>query len=92
MTQLKLPIGTLLLDPGDGLASPALWSVKSATKLICARDGVIAEATLTKSGLPEGWKIINNRAIARELAKHLAELTKRGDKLPSLFEEDPNAE
>lgn len=90
MTQLKFPPGTLLLDP-TGSGSPILWSVKNSTKLICVRDGAIMEATLTKPGLPKGWKIIENRAIARELANHLSQLTNAHKPLPSLFQEEPDA-
>lgn len=57
----------LLLDPGDGLPSPTVWTVVSGRTLICYREGVRAEAKLTKNGLPKDWLVIENRSLARHL-------------------------
>lgn len=71
MTQLKLERGMLLLDPGTDHISPKVWTVVSAKKLVMFGNSIAQEATLTASGLPEGWQVVHNAALARHLV-HLA--------------------
>lgn len=62
-----LPVGTLLLDPGANGARATIYTVASARKLTAVVEGIRVEAVLTKSGLPENWKIIDNRVLAQTL-------------------------
>lgn len=62
-------MGTLLLDPGDGSGSTraTIWTVASARTLTAAVEGLVMKGTLSKAGLPEGWRVIDNRVLAHTL-------------------------
>lgn len=63
-----LPVGALLLDPGEGShPRPKIWTVTSAKTVIYEEDYATVKATLTKPGLPKGWRRINNGALAQKL-------------------------
>jgi hypothetical protein len=69
----RIQQGMLILDPGDGIGTPTVWTVLSsgeAPKTLIAHYGSCScKSTLNKSGLPKGWKIINNRVLADLLLK-----------------------
>lgn len=62
-----LPVGTLLFDPGDATGNATIWTVATARTLTASVEGLAMKATLTKAGLPEGWKIIDNRVLAQTI-------------------------
>lgn len=62
-----LPVGTLLLDPGENGSRPRVWTVVSARTVISADPGVSMRATLRATGKPKGWRVINNAALASTL-------------------------
>lgn len=61
-----LPVGTLLFNPNEA-DRPIIWTVAAARTLIANSDDIAMKGVLTKAGLPEGWKIINNRALAQTM-------------------------
>lgn len=65
----SLPVGTLLLDPGDGSGGtrPTIWTVATARTLTASVEGLVMKGTLSKAGLPKGWRVISNRALAHAL-------------------------
>lgn len=68
MSDLKLEPGMLLLQPSEGEGQrPKVWAVRSARTILHYSDGVVQTATLTKSGLPKGWQVVESIALARHL-------------------------
>lgn len=67
MTDLKLEPGMLLLQPSEGSLHPKVWTVRSPRTLIHYSEGIVQTATLTKSGLPKGWQMVESIALARHL-------------------------
>ena len=64
----KLEPGELILDPGEGEnPHPTLWTVISARTIIASYGDVSARATLKASGLPKGWRRVNNRPLAKHI-------------------------
>lgn len=55
----KLESGMLLLDP----ESRTVYAVVSAKTVIAHHGSCSERATLSRSGLPKGWRVINNRAL-----------------------------
>jgi hypothetical protein len=65
-----LPIGTLVLDPGEGATPrPLIWTVVSKRGLVAASEGCEMRATLRATGLPKGWREISNRGLARDITE-----------------------
>ncbi len=64
----KLEPGMLVLDPGEGEnPRPMIWTVISARTVIAHYGDCSARATLRASGLPKGWRIVNNRPLAKHI-------------------------
>lgn len=59
----KLEVGMLLLAPDR----PTVYAVTSARTIIAHHGGFSEKATLKKSTLPLGWRIIQNRPLALHL-------------------------
>lgn len=64
-----LLLGGLMGKPGEAIDQ--IWCVARVSQrtatLVRHSDNVKVEATLKPPTLPEGWRIINNRAAARAL-------------------------
>lgn len=61
-----LETGMILLDPNDG--TPQIWTVASMghrPHLIAHYGTVMADATLRRNELPDGWHIIKGEEIAK---------------------------
>lgn len=69
----KTEPGMLLLDPGEernGVpARPTVHMVISKKTLLCHVGDLSMKSVLRKAEVPEGWKVIQNRTLARDLLK-----------------------
>lgn len=81
----KLEEGMLLLDPGGKNSitpgRPGIYTVRSSKVLVSHYGDCSARSTLTKGELPEGWQVINNRALAAYLNDNEGDF-KRGPARP----------
>jgi hypothetical protein len=69
-TVVPLEQGMLLLAPSEGeYSSPKIYTVLSAKTVVCHHGNCTEKATLSKSGLPKGWRIINNAPLAKYLVE-----------------------
>lgn len=59
-----LDVGMLLLDDEE---RPTIWTVVSARTIVAHYGSCSAKATLRGSGLPHGWRIVNNQTLAKHL-------------------------
>lgn len=60
--------GMLLLDPGEGEnPRPTIWTVASSRVLIAHYERIAVKAKLNRNELPDGWRVINNRPLAKRL-------------------------
>lgn len=64
---VQLIPGMLLLDPGDQGFGPRVWTAIGAKTVIRQDEGTQVKATLKRPGVPEGWRVIDDRALAASL-------------------------
>lgn len=80
MAQATEP-GMLLLDPGGPRSltpgRPCIYTVVSKRTVIAAYGGVRERSQLHKAEVPEGWTVINNRALARYLTENVDDFRRK---------------